>query len=105
MTLWTPTLDRSKPLYLAIADAITQDVEGGTLAKGDRLPPQRDLAWKLGVTLGTVTRAYKEAEQRGLLTGEVGRGSYIRGIHAISSIQPLSTEVDDIIDLCRQRLD
>ncbi len=99
MTIWTPTLDRSKPLYLAIADAITKDVEGGTLAKGDRLPPQRDLAWKLGVTLGTVTRAYKEAEQRGLLSGEVGRGSYIKQGNMVSAIPPMQSEVDEITDL------
>jgi DNA-binding transcriptional MocR family regulator len=79
MTIWTPILDKSKPLYLAIADAMTSDVENGRLLSGSRLPPQRDLAWRIGVTLGTVTRAYKEAEQRGLLTGEVGRGSYISG--------------------------
>jgi DNA-binding transcriptional MocR family regulator len=96
MTIWSPTLDRSKPLYLAIADAIARDVEGGTLAKGDQLPPQRDLAWKLGVTLGTVTRAYKEAEMRGLLTGEVGRGSYIKQGQAMS---PITSASDDIIDL------
>ncbi len=79
MTIWTPVLDKSKPLYLAIADAITTDVENGLLRSGSRLPPQRDLAWRIGVTLGTVTRAYKEAEQRGLLAGQVGRGSYISG--------------------------
>ena len=99
MTIWTPTLDRSKPLYLAIADAITQDVEGGTLAKGDRLPPQRDLAWKLGVTLGTVTRAYKEAEQRGLLSGEVGRGSFIKQGNVVSAIPSQGQEAEDLIDL------
>ena len=99
MTIWTPTLDRTKPLYLAIADAIAQDVEAGTLAKGDRLPPQRDLAWKLGVTLGTVTRAYKQAEERGLLSGEVGRGSYIRHEHAVRAIPPLASGQDGLIDL------
>ena len=99
MTIWVPTLDRSKPLYLAIADAISSDVEGGSLAKGDRLPPQRDLAWKLGVTLGTVTRAYKEAELRGLLHGEVGRGSYIRSGNIVSSITPIPNEQDGLIDL------
>jgi DNA-binding transcriptional MocR family regulator len=99
MTIWTPTLDRSKPLYLAIADAISKDVDGGTLTRGDRLPPQRDLAWKLGVTLGTVTRAYKEAEQRGLLSGEVGRGSYIRQSQSVSAIPATSAELDDLVDL------
>jgi DNA-binding transcriptional MocR family regulator len=99
MTIWNPTLDRSKPLYLAIADAITQDVEGGTLAKGDRLPPQRDLAWKLGVTLGTVTRGYKEAELRGLLAGEVGRGSYIRNGINRAPIPPTAAEIESVTDL------
>jgi DNA-binding transcriptional MocR family regulator len=99
MTIWQPDLDRSKPLYLAIADAMLRDVEGGVLREGSRLPPQRDLAWKLGVTLGTVTRAYKEAEVRGLLEGEVGRGSYIRKKPMVSALTSPPTETDGIIDL------
>lgn len=99
MTIWTPVLDRSKPLYLAIADAIARDVDGGTLAQGARLPPQRELAWKLGVTLGTVTRAYKEAEERGLLAGEVGRGSYIRKPRATAPLPVPTAEADGVIDL------
>lgn len=78
MTTWTPTLTPDKPRYIAIADAIAADLTGGKLKAGDRLPPQRELAWKLGVTIGTVTRAYQEASKRGLLSGEVGRGSYLR---------------------------
>ncbi len=78
MTTWLPTLTPDKPRYVAIADAIAADLTGGKLKAGDRLPPQRELAWKLGVTIGTVTRAYQEASKRGLLSGEVGRGSYLR---------------------------
>lgn len=78
MTSWTPTLASDKPRYVAIADAIAADLTVGKLKAGDRLPPQRELAWKLGVTIGTVTRAYQEASKRGLLSGEVGRGSYLR---------------------------
>jgi DNA-binding transcriptional MocR family regulator len=99
MTIWQPDLDRSKPLYLAIADAMLRDVEGGVLMEGSRLPPQRDLAWKLGVTLGTVTRAYKEAENRGLLEGEVGRGSYIRRRMHVASLTSSAMEQEGIIDL------
>jgi DNA-binding transcriptional MocR family regulator len=98
MTIWTPILDRNKPLYLAIADAIGRDVDAGMLESGARLPPQRDLAWRLGVTLGTVTRAYKEAEERGLLAGEVGRGSFVRTTKRLSSL-PLDRGADQIIDL------
>ncbi len=99
MTIWQPELDRSKPLYIAIADAMTRDVEGGVLQEGSRLPPQRDLAWKLGVTLGTVTRAYREAENRGLLEGEVGRGSYIRKRPVVNSLKTVTYEQDGIVDL------
>jgi DNA-binding transcriptional MocR family regulator len=99
MTIWQPDLDRTKPLYLAIADAMLRDVEGGVLREGTRLPPQRDLAWKLGVTLGTVTRAYREAENRGLLEGEVGRGSYVRRKPQVSSLATPSNETEGIINL------
>lgn len=78
MTIWLPQLRRERPLYLEIADGIRQDVLRGLLNPGDRLPPQRELAFRLGVTTGTVTRAYAEAEKMGLLAGEVGRGSYIK---------------------------
>lgn len=78
-TSWTPSLDgRAGPKYLAIADAISSAVAEGALTPGDKLPPQRDLAYDLGVTLGTVTRAYSEARRRGLVGGEVGRGTYVQ---------------------------
>jgi DNA-binding transcriptional MocR family regulator len=99
MTIWQPDLDRSKPLYLAIADAMMRDVESGVLQKGTRLPPQRDLAWKLGVTLGTVTRAYKEAETRGLLEGEVGRGSFVRSRNNVAGLSEPSAETAGVMDL------
>jgi len=78
MTIWLPQLRRDRPLYREIADAIRHDAASGALKVGDRLPPQRDLAFRLGVTTGTVSRAYAEAEKMGLLSGEVGRGSFIR---------------------------
>ncbi len=79
MSIWTPDLQgRGGPLYRAIVDALADDVRDGRLAVGSRLPPQRDLAFRLGVTVGTVARAYAEAEKRGLVSGEVGRGTYVR---------------------------
>ncbi|GAB4372991.1 MAG: PLP-dependent aminotransferase family protein [Kiloniellaceae bacterium] len=78
MTNWTPSLDDAAgPRYLAIADALARDIAAGRLKAGDRLPTHRDLAWHLGVTVGTVSRAYAEAERRGLTSGEVGRGTFV----------------------------
>src|SRR5687768_16705138 len=80
MTMWLPKLEsRRGPKYRAIADAIDEDVQNGALRAGTRLPPHRDLADHLGVTVPTITRAYTEAARRGLTSGHVGRGTFIRG--------------------------
>lgn len=90
MTIWLPDLDRQRgPRYLAIAEAISADVRTGRLKVGERLPTHRDLAYRIGVTVGTVTRAYAEAERRGLIAGEVGRGTYVRDIRAAAVGYPL----------------
>jgi DNA-binding transcriptional MocR family regulator len=79
MTIWIPDLSSHRgPRYLAIADALATDIRTNRLSPGDRLPTHRELAYQLGVTVGTVTRAYGEAERRGLIGGEVGRGTFVR---------------------------
>lgn len=79
MTIYVPDVGaREGPLYLAIAEAIAEDIAAGKLAEQRRLPPHRDLALKLGVTTGTVSRAYGELARRRLIVGEVGRGSFVR---------------------------
>lgn len=76
---WKPDLtDRHGPKYRAIADALADDIASGAIREGVKLPPHRELSWELGVTVGTITRAYQEAERRGLVSGEVGRGTYVR---------------------------
>ena len=84
MTIWIPDLTSHRgPRYLAIADALASDIRGSRLSPGDRLPTHRELAYQLGVTVGTVTRAYGEAERRGLIGGEVGRGTFVRSDIAV----------------------
>ncbi|GIF15608.1 PLP-dependent aminotransferase family protein [Actinoplanes teichomyceticus] len=79
MTSWRPTLaDHPGSRARAIADAIGADIVAGRLRAGDRLPPQRELAEVLGLSPNTVMRAYTEATRRGHVTGEVGRGTYVR---------------------------
>lgn len=68
-----------EPKYLIIANALAAAVERGELAPGDRLPPQRRVAEALGVDLTTVTRAYSQARSMGVLDGETGRGTFVRG--------------------------
>ncbi|MEC9401514.1 MAG: GntR family transcriptional regulator, partial [Pseudomonadota bacterium] len=94
MTMWIPNIEAAGgPIYLAIADALEADIKTGALAQGDRLPPQRELAYQLGVTLGTITRAYGEAERRRLVKGETGRGTYIAS--ETQKVSPLAPKEDE----------
>lgn len=79
MTNWLPDLTAggSGPLYQRLAERIEADIDGGTLPPGSKLPPQRDLAFDIGTTVGTVGRAYSVLRERGLVSGEVGRGTYV----------------------------
>ena len=78
--MWSPRLEgRKGPRYLAIVESIADDFASGELRQGARLPTHRDLADALGVTVGTISRAYAEAARRGLISGEVGRGTFVRG--------------------------
>ena len=99
MTSWQPDLRRaSGPRYLAIAAAIGSDLEKGRLRPGDRLPTHREMADRLGVSVGTITRAYAEAMRRGLVRGEVGRGTFVRGPGDGAAL-PSAAEPPGFIDL------
>ncbi len=75
---WKPTLEDSpRPLVDRLISALERDIRSGALEPGLRLPPQRELAYFLGISLGTVTKAYAEAERRGLTQATVGRGTFV----------------------------
>jgi DNA-binding transcriptional regulator YhcF (GntR family) len=81
MTIWLSDIEsKSGPKYIAITEALSDSIRRGQIKPGERLPTHRDLADTLGVTVATITRAYKEAISRGLITGEVGRGSFVSGL-------------------------
>jgi DNA-binding transcriptional MocR family regulator len=79
MTDWVPALAAIPgPRYLAFVDALEADIASGRVKPGMRLLPQRDMAQRLDLSVGTISKAYAEAEQRGLISGEVGRGTFVQ---------------------------
>ena len=75
---WRPVLEGGpRSLFERLLDALERDIRSGALAPGLRLPPHRELAFALGVSVGTVTKAYAEAERRGLVQATVGRGTFV----------------------------
>ena len=67
--------------YRSIADQLTADIQAGRLRPGARLPPQRTFAYKRRIAASTAGRVYGELRRRGLVTGEVGRGTFVRDTH------------------------
>lgn len=66
------------PAYLRIAEMLTRDIAAGRLPDGARLPPERELAPQLSVSVGTLRKALSELEARGLLTRRHGSGNYVQ---------------------------
>jgi DNA-binding transcriptional MocR family regulator len=69
----------SRSEYLKLADTIAAEIANGTLRPGDRLPPQRNFADQRQIAVSTAGRVYAELLRRGLVVGEVGRGTFVSG--------------------------
>src|SRR4030081_616724 len=79
MTDWVPALASIEgPRYLAFVLALEADIASGRVKPGMRLLPQRDMAQRLELSVGTISKDYAEAEQRGLISGAVGRGTFVQ---------------------------
>lgn len=77
-TIWPKDLPKSKgPKYTLVAETIRKAIENKTLDIGAKLPPVRELAYRLQITPGTVARAYTILTEEGLLSAEVGRGTFV----------------------------
>src|SRR6185436_7711071 len=76
-----PDLDPKSdvPLYQQLHRHFTELIRSGSLTRGERLPPTRELAGLLGLNRTTVSAAYAMLESEGLIAGHVGRGSFVTG--------------------------
>jgi len=66
--------------YKAVVDALAADIRAGRLLPGTRLPTHRQLAAREGIALVTASRVYAELAAMGLVSGEQGRGTFVREI-------------------------
>ena len=69
----------SKFEYLKLADTVAAEIAGGAFKAGDRLPPQRHFAYQRKIAVSTASRVSTELLRRGLVVGEVGRGTFVSG--------------------------
>lgn len=64
--------------YKTLVDRLAAEIRAGRLTPGTRLPTHRALAAREGLALVTATRVYAELETMGLVSGETGRGTFVR---------------------------
>lgn len=106
-TIWPADFSSKRdPKYIVLIQSIRSAIQTGGLTAGQKLPPVRELAWQLGITPGTVARAYKIANDEGLLETTVGRGTFVAGAEMPTPVveEPLlTTTTPDTLDFraCR----
>jgi 2-aminoadipate transaminase len=70
--------DGGQPLGDQIVGALSDAIASGELAAGEKLPPTRELAGLAGINHLTAVRVYRKLRELGLVTSEVGRGTFVR---------------------------
>ena len=66
--------------YKSLVDQLAQQIRAGQLPAGTRLPTHRKLAAQHGLALVTATRVYAELQAMGLVSGEAGRGTFVKDL-------------------------
>lgn len=74
------------PVYLQISEMFAREIAAGRLVDGERLAPERQLAAKLGVSIGTLRKALADLADKGLLHRVQGSGNYVRAAHVDRSL-------------------
>lgn len=102
-------IGRSVPL--SVPERLSVDIERlileGTLAPGEKLPPERELADHLGVSRVSVRDALRELETRGLIARKPGRGTIVRDPgelgdrfeETLVALSSLSSDLQHIMEL------
>jgi DNA-binding transcriptional MocR family regulator len=96
------------PVYRQIAAQIRAEIAADRLGAGERLPPIRELARRLGVNRDTVALAYEELSRAGVVESSVGRGTFVTGEGVPAEPAPpfearLSPLIERLLDLERAR--
>lgn len=89
-----------KARYKSIVDALAFKIRSGEIITGTRLPTHRELSAREHISLVTATRVYRELEAMGLVSGETGRGTFVREI-ALPSGHGIDQQfvASDVVDL------
>lgn len=85
-----------KPLYEQIKDYILTNIHSGEYKPNTRIPSERSLSKKFGVSRLTVSKAIKELEQAGWLSVQIGKGTFIKEQKIDQELETLTSFSEDM---------
>ncbi|MBO8139796.1 MAG: GntR family transcriptional regulator [Thermosipho sp. (in: Bacteria)] len=96
------TIDFSShvPVYRQIAEKIKMEIIQGNIKKGEFLPSIRKLANTLGVNLNTVSRAYRELANEGIIEPVRGEGYIVKKEKMRKFNQALLNQLEEVVEKC-----
>ena len=74
------------PKYIQISEMLIRQVAAGHLPDGSKLPPEREMAAELGISVGTLRKSLADMQEKGLLERIQGSGNYVRAQSDVLSV-------------------
>lgn len=74
------------PLHLEVSEMLAREIKAGVLLEGERLEPERLLAQRLGIAVGTLRKSLADLHNKGMLERIQGSGNYVRNVDANNTI-------------------
>ena len=74
------------PLHLEISEMLAREIKAGVLMEGEKLEPERAMAKRLGIAVGTLRKALSELHEKGMLERVQGSGNYVRNVDEVNTI-------------------
>ena len=78
--------NNNKPKYQQLIDSIVDAIDSGKFDRGKQLPSINVVANEFGMARMTVTKAYDELRERGLITSHHGKGFYVTSTDTRSNL-------------------
>jgi GntR family transcriptional regulator len=97
-------LENGVPIYRQIIQQIEYAILSGRMLPGDRLPTIRSLAVALKTNPNTIAKAYGELEIRGILSTQVGSGTYISDKKPVVEDDSLGRKIREVLDHFMQEM-
>ncbi|EMT6574374.1 PLP-dependent aminotransferase family protein [Providencia rettgeri] len=85
--------------YQKYVDKMAGQISRGELKPGTRLMTHRAFAKQEGISLVTASRVYRELIEKGLVSGETGRGTFVRDIHLLPALSIEQDVTPEMLDL------